>query len=279
MVPDAELLPILTKRDITHVTQDINRRPARPNARVVVGGGGLVKCQIRQVTGDRAANSAHSHNGIQFVADVQLDGPAITTQLQSPRIEFPQLNGCRPHVAADPGTTPSLCETDVTANADDAHRALNLTNVDRAADADDGKIDISWETQQHAMPNLDYSVLAHRFALYEQITRYLPRNDFVAIQLSAAARRSLDLDACRVAINSLDVNAAVNGNHFNPSFSWESKASIDFIALLIGGRPYGRCGQGHRGHAAPAIADDRAASGGHRDPAGGVVHHGSAAAS
>src|SRR6185503_4610718 len=59
-----ELLPILTKQDITRITQDINRRPARPNERVVVGGGGFVKCHIRKVTGDRAANSAHFHNGI-----------------------------------------------------------------------------------------------------------------------------------------------------------------------------------------------------------------------
>src|SRR5262249_43762456 len=156
---------------------------------------------------------------------------------------FPQLNGCRPHIAADPRTTPRLCETDVTHIAADAYRALNLSNVDRAVDADNAKIDISWETQQHAMLGWDYYILAHRFAPYEQITRPLPQNDFVAIQLGAAARRSLDLDACPVAINSLDVNAAVNGNHHNPRFSWESKASIDFIALLTGGRPYGRCGQ------------------------------------
>src|SRR5262245_52630195 len=103
------------------------------------------------------------------------------------------------------------------------------------------------------MLDLDYYVLAHHFALYEQITRYLPQNDFVAIQLGAAARRSLDLDACRVAINSLDVNAAVNGNHYNPRFSWESKASIDFIALLIGGRPYGRCGQDKHYHGTSSI--------------------------
>src|SRR5262249_47313336 len=127
----------------------------------------------------------------------------------------------------------------VTAIAADAYRALNLSNVDRAVDADNAKIDISWETQQHAMRGWDYYILAHRFALYEQITRYLPQTDFVAIQLDAAARRSLDLDACRVTINSLDVNAAVNGNHPNQRFSRKSKTSIDFIALLILGRPNG----------------------------------------
>jgi hypothetical protein len=93
------------------------------------------------------------------------------------------------------------------------------------------------------MLDLDYYILATHFTLYEQFTKYLPQNDFVAIQLGAAARRSLDLNDCRIAINSLDVNAAVDGNHFNPRFRWESKASINFIALLIDGRPCGRCRQ------------------------------------
>src|SRR6185503_10184241 len=116
---------------------------------------------------------------------VQLDGPHITTQLQSPCIEFPQLNGCRPLIAADPRTTPRLCEIDVTAIAADAYRALNLSNVnlssnvDRAADAGNAKIDISWKTQQQAVLDLDYYILADRFAPYEQITSYLPQNDFV----------------------------------------------------------------------------------------------------
>ena len=53
-----------------------------------------------------------------------------------------------------------------------------------------------------------FILTTHGFTLDEQITRFLLQNDFVAIQFGAAARRSLDLDDCRIAINSRDVNAA-----------------------------------------------------------------------
>src|SRR3712207_1695416 len=104
---------------------------------------------------------------------------------------------------------------------------------------------MSRETQQYAINDLYIlaTLTAHGFTLDEQLTRCMVQNDFVAIQFGAAAPRSLDLDDCRIAVNSLDVSAAANRRHFNPRFSWESKASINFIALLIDGRPYGRCGQ------------------------------------
>jgi hypothetical protein len=59
-----------------------------------------------------------------------------------------------------------------------------------------------------------------------QITGCLLQNDFVAIQLGATARHSLDLDDCRIAVNSVDVDTAAKRRHFNPRFNWETKASI-----------------------------------------------------
>jgi hypothetical protein len=69
------------------------------------------------------------------------------------------------------------------------------------------------------------------------------QNDFVAIHFGAASRRSLDLNGCRVAVNSLDVNAAINRSHLNTRPGSESEASVDFIALLIKGRPNGQRGR------------------------------------
>ncbi|MCA1849923.1 MAG: hypothetical protein LC672_02425, partial [Acidobacteria bacterium] len=112
---------------------------------------------------------------------------------------------------------------------------------DRAADAMDTNIDSARETQQHAISDLYIlaTLTAHGPTLDGQITRCLLQNDFVAIQLGAAAPRSLDLDDCRIAINSHDVNAAANRGHVNTRFSREDEASIDFIPLSINCRPNG----------------------------------------
>src|SRR6185436_11255460 len=48
-LPDG-LFPITTKQDTTRVTFDINRRPARPDARIVIGVACFVKFHIRQFT-------------------------------------------------------------------------------------------------------------------------------------------------------------------------------------------------------------------------------------
>ena len=126
-----------------------------------------------------------------------------------------------------------LREIDLTAITADAERAVDLADVNGATNTVNAETDISRETQPHAMPDLDDYILATHFALYEQSTKYLPHNDVVAIQLGAAARRSLDLDDCRIAIHSRDVNAAVDRRHFNVRSSGERKASIDFIAVLF----------------------------------------------
>ena len=44
------LFPITTKQDATRITVDINRRPARPDARIVIGGACFGKFHIRQFT-------------------------------------------------------------------------------------------------------------------------------------------------------------------------------------------------------------------------------------
>src|SRR5262245_683371 len=105
----------------------------------------------------------------------------------------------------------------------------------------DAKVNMPRETQQQAMSCL-YSVAtltADVATLNNQTTRCLFQNNFVAIHFLATAPRSLELDVCGIAIDRHDVNAAVNRNHFKTRFSWESKASIDFIALLINARPNG----------------------------------------
>src|SRR5262249_10433378 len=95
------------------------------------------------------------------------------------------------------------------------------------------------ESQERAMMDL-YSLAtrtAYVFTLNSQMARCLLQDDLVAIHFRAAASRSLDMDNRRIALNSVDVDTAVNRNHFNPRFGGEVKASIDFIALLINGRP------------------------------------------
>ena len=189
--------------------------------------------------------SAHFDIDIQFLVDVQLEKPAVTSQLKSSCIEAPQLNGCRPTIARDTGTPAGLRDIDVAAIAADAQCAVNLPDVDWAADAVNVKIDLSWETQLHAMNDLYILATrtAHGSKLYGQITCSLLQNDFVAIQFGLAASRSLDLDYCRIAVDSLNVNAAANCRHLNTRFSRKGEASINFIALWIDGRPYGRYSQ------------------------------------
>ena len=44
------LFAIRDKQDAAGIASDINRRPARPNARVVIGGAGFGELHIRQLT-------------------------------------------------------------------------------------------------------------------------------------------------------------------------------------------------------------------------------------
>ena len=61
VVEPKQLFPISGKQDTARTTFDINRRPAGPDARKVIGGARFRKFHIRQFTRDRAAQSTHLH--------------------------------------------------------------------------------------------------------------------------------------------------------------------------------------------------------------------------
>jgi hypothetical protein len=110
------------------------------------------------------------------------------------------------------------------------------------------QVDLARETQQHPRTHLYVvaTLTAHVSALDDQITRRLLQNEFHAIQLGTISGRSLDLDDCHIAVDSLDVDAATKRRHINARSGWKSEASIDLIALFINSRPNGCCTQEKR---------------------------------